>query len=367
MMKKYFKTLVVLLAAFVVVYSFYFMWKQSQPTPEIFELVQPSKRDIVNQVVATGTIEARVEVELKPKVTGVIENLLVKAGDVIHIGDKIATIRVIPDMAMLNEAQNRVETARISLEQIERDARRSQALFEEGVVSKAENEQMQNTLSQAKEALDAAHSQVEVITKGVSKRSGTANTTVVQSTMDGIVLNVPVKVGSTVSGSSQFSEGTTIAKVGDLNDVIFKGDIDEIQVASLQLGMPVTLVPGSMKDITIPAELEYISPEGVLTNGSRKFEVKAAAMIPDGVQIRSGYSVNATIEIAKVSNSLSVDEACIVFEGGKPYVYRLTSDKNDTENQQWELIPVTLGISDGLYVEIKEGISADMILRGTKK
>lgn len=365
-MKKILKTLGVLLAAFAVVYSFYFMWKQSQPAPEVFELVQPAKRDIVNQVVATGTIEARVEVELKPKVTGVIETLRVKAGDVIHIGDEIATIRVIPDMAMLNEAQNRVETARISLEQIERDAKRSQALFEGGVVSKAENEQVQNSLSQAREALVAARSQVEVITKGVSKRSGTANTTVVLSTMDGIILNVPVKVGSTVSGSSQFSEGTTIAKVGDLNDVIFKGDIDEMQVASLQLGMPVTLAPGAMKDVTIPAELEYISPEGVMSNGSRKFEIKAAARIPDGVKVRSGYSVNATIEIAKVSNALSVDEACVVFEDGKPYVYKLTSDKNDTENQQWERVPVTLGISDGLYVEIKRGVTADMILRGTK-
>lgn len=366
-MKKFFKTLCIALAVFIVVYSFYFMWKQSQPAPDIYELVQPSVRDIANYVVATGTLEARVEVELKPKVTGVIDGLKVQAGDMVRQGDAVASIRVIPDMSMLNEAQSAVESARISLEQVERDAKRSQALFESGVVSKAENEQMQNNLSKAKEIFVAANYQVDVITKGVSQRSGEANNTVVRSTMDGIVLNVPVKIGSTVSGSSQFSEGTTIAKVGDLNDVIFRGNVDETQVASLKTGMSVTLVPGAMQNVSIPAVLEYISPEGTLVNGTRKFEIKAAAIIPEGVNIRSGYSVNASIELQKVSQVLSVDEVCVSFEDGKPYVYKLTSAVDDIENQQWERIPVVLGLSDGLYIEVKEGISKGISLRGVRK
>lgn len=366
-MKKIFRILGGALVAFVVFYSFYYMWQQSQPSPEVYELVKPAKRDIVKDVVATGTLEPRVEVELKPKVTGIIETLLVKAGDVVHIGDEIATIRVIPDMTMLNEAQNRVETAHINLKQIEQDAKRSQALFEVGGISKADNEQMQTKLSLAKEALIAARSQVEVITKGVSHRSGAANTTIVRSTLDGVVLNVPVKVGSTVSGSSQFSEGTTIAKVGDMTDVIFRGEIDEIQVANLQNGMSVTLVPGAMQHITIPAVLEYISPEGRLINGTRKFEIKAAASVPKGVTVRSGYSVNATIELEKSSQVLSVDEVCVVFEDGKPFVYKLISAFDDIENQQWELIPVSLGLSDGMFIEIKQGITFDMYLRGIKK
>lgn len=366
-MKKFFKRLILALAIFAVGYSFYFMWKQSQPAPEIHELVQPSRRDIANNVVATGTLEPRVEVELKPKVTGVIEKLMVKPGDVVKNGDVVATIIVIPDMTMLNEAQSAVEAARITLEQVERDAKRSQALFESGVVSKAENEQMQNNLSQARESLLAASSQVDVITQGVSKRSGGANNTVVRSTMDGIVLNVPVKIGSTVSGSSQFSEGTTIAKVGDLNDVIFKGFIDEMQVAKLKTGMSVLLAPGAMQDISIPAVLEYISPEGILENGTRKFEIKAVATVPDGITIRSGYSVSASIELQKETDVLSVDEVCVSFEDGAAYVYRLISSKEDSDHQNWERVPVSLGISDGLFVEIKDGISADMMIRGMKK
>lgn len=366
-MKKFFKRSILALAVLAVGYSFFYMWKQSQPAPEIYELVQPSRRDIANNVVATGTLEPRMEVELKPKVTGVIEELKVKPGDIVRKGNVVATILVIPDMSMLNEAQSAVEAARIVLEQIEKDAKRSQALFESGVVSRAENEQMQNSLSQARESLLAASSQVEVITSGVSTRSGKANNTIVRCTMDGVVLNVPVKIGSTVSGSSQFSEGTTIAKVGDLNDVIFKGFIDEIQVAKLKTGMNVSLVPGAMQDVSIPAVLEYISPEGTLINGTRKFEVKAAAIVPDSITVRSGYSVSASIELQKETDVLSVDEVCVSFEEGLPYVYRLISGKDDSDHQKWERIPVSLGISDGLYVEIKNGISADMHIRGIKK
>lgn len=365
-MKKIVKHTAGVITAFVVLFSFYYMWKQSQPIPEIYELHQPSKRDIVKQVVATGILEARVEIELKPKVTGVIDELNVKAGDKVHRGDRIATIRVIPDMATLNEAQNRVVAARINLEQVERDANRCSALFNSGVVSRAEYEQMQNSLAKAREQEAAARSQVEVITKGVSQRSGDANTTVVVSSMDGIVLSVPVKVGSTVSGSSQYSQGTTVAKVGNMNDVIFKGEVDEIQVAHLQLGMHVSLVPGAMQDVTISGRLEYISPECTLVNGTRKFEIKVAADIPEGINVRSGYSVNATIELQKAVNVLSVDEVCVSFDNGKAYVYRLVSDKDDTAHQQWERIPVTVGLSDGLYIEIKSGVTADMILRGRR-
>lgn len=164
-----------------------------------------------------------------------------------------------------------------------------------------------------------------------------------------------------------YDEGTTIAKVADLSDIVFNGEIDEIQVGKLHTGMTVTLVPGAMQNISIPAVLEYISPEGKLVNGTRKFEVKAAADIPAGISIRSGYSVNASIQLERAAGAMSVDEVCIAFEDDQPYVYRLTSADDNVQDQKWERIPVTLGISDGLYIEVKSGITADMKLRGKKK
>lgn len=366
-MKKYLKKVGLTVLAVFVLYTFYFLWKQSQPAPVVFELVQPAVRDVVKKTVATGSLEARTQVELKPQITGIITELKVEAGQEVHVGDVVAVIRVIPEMSQLTQAQNQVEAARIALEEVEREAKRSQRLFDKGVISREENEQQQNRLAVARDNVVAAKAQVEVITKGSSTRAGSVNTTEVRSNMNGIVLNVPVKVGTSVSGSSAFSQGTTIATVADMSDIIFRGNIDETEVAKLHTGMDVVLIPGSMQDVKIPAVLDYISPEGTVQNGAKMFELKATANIPAGVVVRSGYSVNANITLSEAKAALSVDETCIEFDGDKTYVYRLTSAEDDVENQQWERVPVTLGVSDGIYVEVKSGISKNDKLRGIQK
>jgi HlyD family secretion protein len=363
-MKKVLKIGGWVLVGLFVIYTFYFLWKQSQPAPVVYELVKPAQRDIQQKTIATGALEARTQVELKPQITGVITSLRVHAGQTINAGDLVATIRVIPDMNQLTQAQSSVESARIALDEVIREADRTQRLFDKGVVSREENEQQQNRLATAKDNLKAAEAQVEVIKRGSSSRAGNINTTEVRSTMRGVVLNVPVKEGTSVSGSSAFSQGTTIATVADMKDIIFHGNIDETEVAKLHTGMKVTLIPGSMQDVNIPATLDYISPEGTLVNGAKMFELKATAIIPEGVEIRSGYSVNANIVLSEAPQALSINETCVEFDGGKPYVYRLTSPEADEQNQEWERIPVELGISDGVYVVVKSGVNKDDILRG---
>lgn len=366
-MKKVIKLIAMALVALLVIYTFYFLWKQSQPKSIVYELVSPQQRDIVRKTIATGTIEARVKVDLKPQITGIIREMMVKPGDRVRKGDVIAILRVIPDMNQLNQAQSTIESARIALQQVEREAKRTQVLYTQGVVSREENEQQQNKLDKAHEDLSAAQYQVDVITKGASERSGVVNTTEVRSTMDGTVLNVPVKVGTSVSGSSQFSDGTTIAKIGDMTDVIFCGNIDETSVANLSVGMNVGLTLGAMQNVPVSAVLEYIAPEGTLVNGAKMFEIKAAVTVPNGVQIRSGYSANANIILAQEENALSIDEGCVSFENNQPCVYKLISQEVDIDNQQFERIPVSLGISDGLYVVVKSGIRNDMKLRGRQQ
>lgn len=366
-MKKTLRTLGWILLGAFVIFTFYFLWKQSRPDPVVYEQIVPAHRDIVKKTVATGALEARTQVELKPQVTGVVSKLLVQAGQNVRTGDLVAIIRIIPDMNQLTQAQSQVESSRIALEEVEREAARTQSLFNKGVISREENEQQQNRLATARDRLEAANALVEVITSGSSKRAGSVNTTEVRSSMNGVILNVPVKVGTSVSGSSAFSQGTTIATVADMSDIIFRGNIDETEVARLNTGMKVELVPGSMQDVSIPAVLDYISPEGTIQNGAKKFELKATAAVPEGIVIRSGYSVNANITIMEADDVLSIDESGIAFEGDSTFVYRLTSPAKEVKKQKWEKIPVSLGISDGRYVEIKSGIGADDIIRGIRK
>lgn len=354
------------LLALFVVYTLYYLWQKSQPEPTVYELVGVGQRTIVKRTTVAGNMEARRQVAIKPQVTGVISRLLVEPGDKVKAGDVIATIRIIPDMAQLNEAKSRVEAARITLSEAEREYDRANGLYKDGVLSREDFEKMSTRLASARESVAAAESQVQVISRGQSARSGSISVTELRSSITGVVLSVPVEEGASVSGTSAFTEGTTVAKVADMNEIIFRGFIDETEVAQLRIGADIELHLGSMQDVTIPAKLSYISPEGQMQNGAKMFEVKADASIPADVTIRSGYSANASIVLGTAPDVLSCDEKAISFEGGKPYVYVLTSSPDDTGHQQFERRAVTIGISDGLSVELKSGVKKGELLRGNE-
>lgn len=366
-MKKVLKLCGWALLGLFVIYTFFFLWKQSRPAPEIYDVEKVQKADIRKKTTAAGALESRTMVELKPQITGIVEKLNVQAGDKVKPGDVVAIIKVIPDMAQLNQAQSQVEASRIALDEARREAERSAKLYGKGVISREEYEKLQNACDAANDRLQSALAQVEVITKGSSARAGRVNTTEVRSTMNGVVLSVPVKVGTSVSGSSAFSQGTTIATVADMEDIIFKGNIDETEVARLHTGMSVLLVPGAMQEVTIPATLDYISPEGKIQNGAKMFELKATADVPDGMEVRSGYSVNASIVIDEAKQVLSVGEGCIEFSGDSTFAYRLVSDPADIDHQKFEKVPVSVGISDGMKVEIKSGLEEGALVRGARK
>ena len=365
-MKKTFRIIGLCLLALFVGYTLYFLWQQSQPVPTVYELVSPQQRTLVKRTTVAGSMEARRQLAVKSQATGVISRLLVEPGDKVKAGDLIATVKIIPDMALLNEAQSRVEAARIHLAEVQREYNRVHSLYEDGVMSRADEEAKSSQLASARESVTAAESQVQVITRGQSARSGGISVTDLRSTMTGVVLSVPVKEGASVSGTSAFTEGTTVAKIADMSDIIFRGYIDETEVALLQTGMDVELHLGSMQEVTIPAKLSYIAPEGVMQNGAKMFEVKADATIPDGVTVRSGYSANATIVLGTLNDVLACDEKAISFEASKPYVYVLTSPPDDKEHQQFERRDVTIGISDGLSVELKGGVKKGELLRGNE-
>ena len=365
-MKKILKIIGLCLLALYVGYTLYYLWQQSQPVPIVYELVSPEQRTLVKRTTVAGSMEARRQVAIKPQATGVISSLLVEPGDKVKAGDLIATVKIIPDMAQLNEANNRVASARINLAEAQREFDRTQALFQDGVVSREEYEKMSTRLASARENVTAAESQVQVVTRGQSSRSGGVSVTDLRSTITGVVLSVPVKEGASVSGTSAFNEGSTVAKIADMTDIIFHGYIDETEVAQLRVGTDIELHLGSMEDVTFPARLDYIAPEGVMQNGAKMFELKATAVIPDSVTIRSGYSANASIVLGAVNDVLACDEKAISFEDGQPYVYVLTSSPDDTDHQQFERRAVTIGLSDGLSVELKSGVKKSDLLRGNQ-
>ena len=180
-----------------------------------------------------------------------------------------------------------------------------------------------------------------------------------------MILDVPIKVGNSVIQANTFNDGTTIATVADMSNMQFQGNVDETDVGKLHEGMPVKLTIGALQDVELDATLEYVAPKSTESNGVILFEVKAAVQIPEGVFVRAGYSANASIVIQSRDGVLTLPEACVEFEGDRTYVQTLTSPA-DSEEQTFERREVTIGLSDGVNVEITGGITADDQVRGAR-
>lgn len=364
-MKRYFKYIMMALAAVVFIGTFMFLYIKSQPKPVEYNEFEPKLMDIRKTTVVTGKIEPRNEVNVKPQISGIITEILKEAGQKVEAGEVIAKVKVIPDMSSLSAAQARVRLAGINERQARTDFEREKALFDKGLVSADEYDKIAQALRQAREESAAAQDNLEVVRDGVSKTNASASSTLIRSTVTGLILDIPVKVGNSVILANTFNDGTTIATVANMNDLIFRGNIDETEVGRLTTGMTMKITIGALQDLKFDARLEYISPKATDQNGANQFEIKAAVNLPtSSEQIRSGYSANAEIVLAEARGVLSVPESAIEFSGNDTFVYVV---KGSGKEKTYERRKVTTGLSDGINIEIRSGLKKGETVRGPKK
>ncbi len=364
-MKKYFKLFIAALVALVFIGTFVFLWRKSQPKPVVYQELTAQKQDIRRTTIITGKIEPRNEVNVKPQISGIIAELMKEPGQTVQQGEVIARVKVIPDMGQLSSAESRVRLADINLRQVETDFTRTEQLHRQQMVSDEEYDKARQQLRQAQEEKAAAVDALQVVRDGVSKSNASASSTLIRSTISGVILDIPVKVGNSVINSNTFNDGTTIATVANMQDLIFRGNIDETEVGQLAIGVPMKISIGALQDLSLDATLEYISPKATEANGANQFEIKAAVAVPTtegGTTIRAGYSANAEIVLAQVNQVLAVPESAIEFQGDSTFVYVVTGKTADQTT--YERRPVTTGLSDGVNIEIKSGVKADDRLRG---
>ena len=360
-MKKYSKLMVAAIVAIIFIGTFVFLYQKSQPKPTEYQELTPKVTDVLKSTVITGKIEPRNEVNVKPQISDIITEICKQAGDYVQAGEVIAKVKVIPDMGQLSSAQARVRLAGINLKQAQVDYTREEQLFKKQLVSADEYDKVKQALKQAKEEVVAAEDALEVVRDGVSKSNASASSTLIRSTISGIILDIPVKVGNSVILANTFNDGTTIASVANMNDLIFRGNIDETEVGNLVVGMPMKITIGALQDLKFDADLEYISPKAVENNGANQFEVKAAVRSVKGGKIRSGYSANAEIVLAKAMHVLTVPESAIEFSGDSTFVYVI---KGSDDKKTYERKQVITGVSDGVNIEIKKGIGLKDKIRG---
>ena len=360
-MKRYSKLIIAAIVALIFIGTFVFLWQKSQPKEIVYNEFTPKKEDIQKTTIITGKIEPRNEVNVKPQISGIISELYKEPGDRVNAGDVIAKVKVIPDMNQLSSAEMRVRLAEINLKQAQVDFQREENLYNQKLVSADEYDKSKQALNQAKHEKLAAEDALQVVRDGVSKSNASASSTLIRSTISGIILDIPVKVGNSVILSNTFNDGTTIATVDNMNDLIFRGNIDETEVGQLVDGMNMKITIGALQDLHFDAALEYISPKAVESNGANQFEIKAAVKLSEDSKIRAGYSANAEIVLAKADKVLSVPESAIEFSGDSAFVYII---KGEGKEKTYERTLVTTGLSDGVNIEIKKGLTAKDKVRG---
>ena len=341
--------------------TIYFLYTKSKKAPEEFETKAPFVSNVIRKTVATGSIVPRKEIEIVPQVSGIIDELYIVAGDFVKKDQVIAKIKIIPDMVNLNNAENRMNRAKLSSDDSKIDYDRQQKLYDQKVISYEEYKRAKVSFDASREELSAAENNLDLIKNGVTKRVQTATNTLVRSTVTGMVLDVPIKEGNSVIQSNTFNNGTTIATVADMKDMIFKGKVDETEVGKIKEGMNIELEIGAIEKDKFGAILEYIAPKGKEENGAIQFEIKATVVLKENQFIRAGYSANANIVLEKKDSVLVIPEGMLKFEKDSSFVEVETATP-----QVFEKRMVKTGISDGINIEVTKGLAKTDKVKGEK-
>ncbi len=361
-MKRFFRIFIWIIVAAAFIGTFVFLYKNSQPKEVTYQTVSPETGTIERSTVLTGKIEPRDEIDIKPQISGIISEILVEAGQNVKEGDVIARIKVIPEASQLSSAQTRVDAAKIALDDAGNKYERAKTLYKRKLISREEYETAATTYNRAVSDLEGAEDALDIVRNGVSRFNASESNTMVRATVDGLILDVPVKVGSSVIQANTLNDGTTIATIADMSNLIFKGNVDETEVGQLSVGMPMTISVGAIPDTEPHAVIEYISPKGNESSGANTFELKAALEVDPDVTLRAGYSANATVVLSSAKDVLTIPESVVEFSGDSTFVYCQV----DSATQKYERTAITTGLGDGVNIEVKSGIDKNSRLRGAE-
>lgn len=355
MLKALIKLVLGMLLMAALVASVWFLIGRNEPVKEQVKTEQTVVSDIVLTALATGNIQPRREVTIKPRVSGVVESLFIAEGDIVDVGALLAKITVVPDAVTLNSAEANYETARISANNAKVELDRRRKLYRENLISKDEFDKYTFDYDIKRQQEASALSNLELIRDGSNEQGSVSNE--IRSTVAGTVLDIPVKEGESVTETNNFNEGTTIASIADMNDMVFTGVVDESEVGRIEEGMAVTLTIGAIEDVTFPGSLEFISPKGNPSDGTVKFEIRAAIDATGADTIRAGYSANAEIELDRRDDVVVVNERALEFAGGETYLLPMIADG------EFERRAVQTGLSDGINIELIDGVAAGVTVK----
>lgn len=352
-MKKIIKYVLLILLVVLFIWPVYYFMTKKDASVAVYTLEKPEKRSLKNFVICSGIVLPKEEAEIKSRVSGVLEELYVKNGDSVRKNQVIAKIKIIPNMAELASSESSLKIAKINFENQEVTYNRNKTLYEKGVIARNDFETFENSYLNAKERLNDAKKRYRIIKSGNYSNSQPSNTSIV-STIDGVVISLPTKIGVSVIESNNFNDGTTIAKIANIQDMVFEGSVKEYEVSKLAAGMNV-IINSAIDNQDQKGVLSEVSTSGKNSDGMILFDIKSTLV--NLKTKRSGFSANAKIITKERKNVLSLKEEWITVKNDSAYVM-VHKNKDEIEKRI-----VKLGLSDGIYTEIISGLDNDELIR----
>jgi len=327
-----------------------FSENQSEKQNLLSQTIIPQITTITQKKVISGNLYPIREIEVKSTISGILEEYYVQVGNNIRRGDRIAKIKTLSEPTQIENAKMNLRTTGITFERDQRNYERDKQLYEKGVISRFEFEEISKIYRISKEQYEYAQNQLHLLEEGYIPASNVSN--VVIATADGVLIDLPLQEGTPVSERNNFRDGTTVALIARLDSFLFKGRVVENDVLTLRQGMKLTVMPTSMTDFQTEATIRKISPRGYWDQGMMKYDIEAVFTLPDMVRIYSGFNATAEFILNKKENVLAVPEVCLIFQNDSTFVEVL-------ENGKFERRRIEAGVSDGVSIEILNGIDEE--------
>lgn len=311
-------------------------------------VVEVTRGDLVERALAMGTIEPEVEVAVKSKVSGVVRAIMVEQGSFVRAGQPLMEIRPDPTPVELVEARRQVELNGIEAANARRDLERQEALVSRGLAPAQDLENARKRSDEATLRVRMAQEKLQLLERGSTGGPG-GTESVVRAPVDGYVLERLVETGNPVVPLSTYQEGTVLMTMANMDRLIFRGTVDEIDVGKLSEGMPVEIKIGALPDARVRGVVRRISLKAKKAENATTFPVEITLEETSGATLRAGLSANAEIVIRERRGVLTLPERVVTFAGDSTWV----NVQTPTGPQRRV---VRTGLSDAVQVEVVSGL-----------
>lgn len=320
----------------------------SRDTAEVAPTARVERARIERIVVATGTIEPEDEVEVRSRISGIVEEVLVEAGERVERGKPLLEIERELLVAQAAEARARLAGSKAELARAVSELRRAVKLANGGTMSASQEEDAITRQQSADAAVARDRAVLDTLEIQLSYATVTAP-------MDGTILDVDAKVGSAVASVVSVTGGTRLLTIADDRTLHLDGLVDENDVAWVKIGQPARVRTEAYPGRTFAGEVRKIKPLGQRQQNVTYFEVEVLITDPDAAKLKPRMSADADIVSEVVEDALVVPETALLYDGDRIYVERKVAG----DEPSFEQATVKVGVLESGRAQVLDGVAAD--------